>query len=103
MSEQKDSPQPLRKSDSDPLFKEGDDGYVVKALSPIERQRKLDGTPHTSNRQSAFRPKDTELYIGEDKISKASLPDAKSVSAQSERDIDPDEVVKAFMASGSND
>ena len=99
MPSYKDSPQPLRKSDSDPLFNEGDDGYVVKAVSPIERQRKLDGTPHTSSRPSAFKPKQTELYIGSDKISKASLPDAKSVSAQMEDDVDPDEVVKAFMAS----
>lgn len=97
MPSYKDSPQPLKKSDSDPLFKEGDDGYIVKAVSPIERQRKLDGTPHTSSHPNGIEPKGTELYIGEDKISKASLPDAKSVSAQMDNDIDPDEVVKAFM------
>ena len=95
MPSYKDSPQPLRKKDPSPLFKEADDGYVVKAASPIERQRKADGSLHSMNRRSSVEPKDT-LYIGEDKISKSS----KSVSAQMEEDVDPDDVIKAFMAKG---
>lgn len=93
MPSYKDSPKPLRKSDPNPLFKEADDGYVVKSLSPIERQRRADGSMHTTVRPSAVEAKDYDLYIGEDKINKSD----KSVSAQAENDIDPDEVVKAFM------
>ena len=97
MPSYKDSPQPLRKKDPSPLFKEADDGYVVKAASPIERQRKADGSLHSMNRRSSVEPKDA-LFIGEDKINKSK----KSVSAQMEKDdIDPDDVIKAFMAKGA--
>jgi hypothetical protein len=99
MPSYKDSPKPLRKSDPNPLFKEGDDGYVVRALSPMERERRADGSQHTNNRGSAIKPRglDDSLYLGDDKIDKASRPDAKSVSAQMEEDVDPDEVIKAFL------
>lgn len=95
MPSYKDSPKPLRKGDPNPLFQEGDDTYVIKALSPMERERRADGSQHTNNRGSAVKPRglDNSLYLGDDKIDKS----AKSVSAQMEADINPDEVVKNFM------
>ena len=99
MPSYKDSPKPMRKSDPNPLFKEADDGYIVKAASPMERQRTADGSLHSMNRRSSVEPTgyDESLYLGEDKIDKSQ----KSVSAQMERDdIDADEVVKAYMAKG---
>ena len=93
MPSYKDSPKPLRKSDPSPLFKEGDDGYVVKSENALQRQRREDGTQHSFSRPSRLEAKDYELFIGEEKID-------KSVSARSEceDDIDPDEVVKNYMA-----
>lgn len=96
MPSYKDSPQPLRKSDPNPLFKEGDDDYIVKAASPMERQRTADGSLHSMNRPSSVEPTgyDESLYLGEDKINKSD----KSVSAQMDKeDIDPDEIVKSWL------
>ena len=95
MPSYKDSPKPMRNSDPNPLFKEADDGYVVKALSPMERERRADGSQHTNNRGSAIKPRglDDSLYLGDEKIDKS----AKSVSAQMEEDVNPDEVIKAFL------
>ena len=97
MPSYKDSPKPLRKSDPNPLFKEGDDGYVVKALTPLQRQRREDGTPHTKLRPSSIGARDYDLFIGEDKVE-------KSVEAQATRDdIDPDEVIKAYMGGAEDE
>lgn len=94
MPSYKDSPKPLRKSDPNPLFTEGDDGYVIKAMSPIEQQRHADGSLHSMRRPSSVQAPgiDESLYLGDDKLD-------KSVSAHVEReDIDADEVVKNYMA-----
>ena len=101
MPSYKDSPKPMRNSDPNPLFKEADDGYVVKALSPMERERRADGSQHTNNRGSAIKPRglDDSLYLGDEKIDKST----KSVSAQMEGDVDPDEVIKAFMNKDDED
>jgi hypothetical protein len=96
MPSYKDSPKPLRKSDPNPLFKEGDDAYVIKAANAMERQRTADGSLHSMNRPSAVEPTgyDESLYLGEDKIDKST----KSVSAQMEQDdIDADEIVKSWL------
>jgi hypothetical protein len=97
MSEYKDSPKPLRQSDPNTLFKEADDGYVVKGRTAIERQRDADGTGYSMTRPSSVEPKDYSLYIGEDKVNKST----KSVSAQMEEDVDPDEVIKSYMEKGA--
>lgn len=87
------SPVPLRKSDSDPLFKVEDDGYTVrKSYSPIERQRMADGTPHTNSRPSAVEAKDYDLYVKVEKSKKEE--EDKSLNAKK---CDPDDIVKAFM------
>lgn len=96
MPSYKDSPKPLRKSDPNPLFTEGDDGYIVKAMSPIEQQRHADGSLHSMTRPSSVHAPgiDESLYLGDDKMD-------KSVEAQATRDdIDADEVLKAYMAKG---
>lgn len=91
------SPVPFRKSDPDPLFKEDKDGYTVrKSYSPIERQRMADGTQHSMNRPSALAPKDYDLYIGEDKVSKSKKKKEEDKSLNV-KDRDPDEIIKAFM------
>jgi len=94
MSEYKDSPKPLRQSDPNPLFKEADDGYVIKGRTAIERQRDADGTGYSSRRPSSVEPKDYSLYVEADKVSKS-----KSLSTKEE--IDPDEVIKSYMTKAS--
>lgn len=96
MPSYKDSPKPLRKSDPNPLFTEGNDDYIVKAANAMERQRTADGSQHSMSRPSSVEPTgyDESLYLGEDKINKSD----KSVSAQMDRDdIDADEVVKSWL------
>ena len=97
MSEYKDSPKPMRKSDPNPLFKEADSGYVIKGRTAIERQRDADGTGYSMTRPSSVEPKDYSLYVAADKVSKST----KSVSAQMEEDVNPDEVIKSYMAKAS--
>ena len=92
----KDSPKPLRKSDPDPLFKEADDGYVVKAMTPMQRQRATDGSLHSMNQRSRLEPKGLDLFLSEEKIDGID----KSVTEQMEREPNPDEVVKAWMEKG---
>jgi hypothetical protein len=94
MSEYKDSPKPLRQSDPNPLFKEADDGYVVKGRTAIERQRDADGTGYSTNRPSSVEPKDYSLYVEADKVSKS-----KSIST--DKEVDPDEVIKSYMSKAS--
>lgn len=88
----KDSPKPLRMADPNPLFPMVDEGYVVKSLSPMERQRRLDGTQHTMMRPSTLEPKGIDLYLSGDKIDK-SIPivEAKSLDAAA--------IIKSFMES----
>lgn len=84
------SPKPLRPQDPNPLFQESkDDTYTVKGLSPIERQRRTDGTPYTVGGRTALRPEET-FYLSDDKIDKAQ-PSAPA------KTLDPDAVVKSFF------
>lgn len=94
MSEYKDSPKPLRQSDPNPLFKEADSGYVVKGRTAIERQRDADGSGYSMTRPSSVEPKDYSLYVEADKVS-------KSKSLSTEKEVDPDEVIKSYMTKAS--
>jgi len=94
MSEYKDSPKPLRQSDPNPLFKEADSGYVIKGRTAIERQRDADGSGYSMTRPSSVEPKDYSLYVAADKVSKS-----KSIST--DKEVDPDEVIKSYMAKAS--
>jgi len=98
MPSYKDSPKPLRKSDPNPIFKnDTDEGYVIKAMNPIEQQRHADGSLHSMTRRSSVQAPgiDESLYLGDDKMD-------KSVEAHATRDnIDVDEIVKAYMEKGA--
>lgn len=85
------SPRPLYKRD-DALFSIDDNqDYVVKSGTPIERQRELDGTPHSSMLGARFSPPDN-LYLEGSKLNKG--PEMVKTDPPI---IDPDEVVKAFL------
>lgn len=68
------SPKPLRGvSHTNSLFQIVEPVTVVKGLSPIERQRKEDGTPITRQPPSALRPPDAVLSLKNDLINKGSM------------------------------
>ncbi len=96
-------PKPLRPKDPNPLCTQ-DDSYVIKKssdLTPIQRQRIQDGTPHTRGSQYRIQPTQAtqitgpRLYIGDDV--------SKSISNDKESDPVPpnaDEIVKSFLSKG---
>jgi hypothetical protein len=81
----KDSPKPLREADPSPIFSMEDDGYVVKAMTPIEHQRASDGTLHSMSRPSGLQ--NQNLYEDVYRLSKSCSCDK----------LDADAVIKAFM------
>lgn len=85
------SPKPLRPAQENPLFQESkDETYVVKGLSPIQRQRREDGTPHTVGGRTCLHPEET-FYLSGEKIDKAQ-PEVPN-----DHKLDPDAVVKSFF------
>jgi hypothetical protein len=90
------APVPInRVDDPDGLF-QIEDGpiHITKGLTPIEHQRRMDGTPHTITGRMAVQPADTKLYLSDDKISKAG-PECSPKTPEH----DPDEIVKAYLNS----
>lgn len=84
------SPKPLRPADPNPLFKENkDESYVVKALTPIQQQRREDGTPHTVGGRTKLGPEE-HFYLSADKLNKSKEAPAKPK-------LDPDAIVKSFL------
>lgn len=86
-----DSPKPLKPATTNPIFSEGEDTYVVKAVTPMEHQRRLDGSLHSMNRKSALSPKGIDLYISGDKVNKSETP------LESDGPLDADGIVKSYM------
>ena len=62
----------------------------------MQRQRRLDGSPHTRHGASALRPLGPTLHLGEDKLSKGY-----SLNVDKDEDkkphCDPDEIMKAYL------
>jgi hypothetical protein len=91
------NPKPLRPENKNPLFQMNEEWTVKKSLSPIEKQRLQDGTPHTAVRNQHMGPGKTpgidgpDLYVGE--VSKSSASPRKY--------LEPDDVVKSFLAKGA--
>lgn len=91
------APKPLRSQDPQPLFKQDDSFTVTKSssLTPLQRQRLQDGTPHTRGSQYRIEPGTApqiggpELYLGD--VSKSQAP---------EESIDADDIVKSFLSKG---
>lgn len=93
-------PKPLRPASENPIFQEPEDTYVVKAMTPMQRQRYEDGSQHSKARPSRLGPPGVSLVLGEDKIDKS-----KSVNVDRDDgdrdDVDPDEVVKNYLKAES--
>ena len=78
-----------RPTDPDPLFKMVDEPVVAKSLTPLERQRRKDGSPITTGNPTSLRPPDTQIYL--EGMSKSEEPVKKA-----ER-LDVEAVVKAYL------
>jgi hypothetical protein len=89
------NPKPLRPQDPNPLFKMGDDYTVRKSLSPIEKQRIQDGTPHTKTGRTRLKPGNVEPIDGPELYLHKSVKKEDAPPPP-----DPDEVVKSFLAKG---
>lgn len=103
------SPKPLRSvSHTNSLFQMVEPETTVKGLSPIERQRKEDGTPMTRTPPSALRPADPALSLKSDLINKGSMVaryDEKYPRNDAPR-LDPPEplgVLKSYLAYKAQD
>lgn len=92
-----EAPRPLERPTSEnPLFALVESDVVVRELSPIQRQRHVDGTPHTRTGLTGLRPPEPTLYL--EGISKGVGSDGvKDDRANPRPNLDPDSVVKAFL------
>ncbi len=80
-----------RPIDPNPLFRMSDDPVVAKSLSPLQRQREKDGTHGLRGNPTSLHPPDTELYL-------EGLTKSTEEPIEKSEPLDPDVVVKAFMA-----
>lgn len=92
-------PKPIRPHESNPIFVE-DKSFTIKKsseLTPIQRQRMLDGTQHTRGSQyripvgSQPQVSGPMLYLG---------PPVEKSQTAGKTSLDPDAVVKSFLAKG---
>lgn len=85
------APKPLRPQSVSPLFDDSrDEGYVVKGMTDMQRQRTEDGTPHTTTGRTGIAPRGIALFV---------TPDAPQETVEKGQKLDPDEVIKAFLNS----
>jgi hypothetical protein len=98
------APKPLVTADPAGLFPVDDSYEVVKkGLTPMERQRRLDGTPHTKTGRTALRPEGPTLYLGSERLSKGVKDSADCADPKDRKNpkpaLDADDVIKAFLKS----
>lgn len=74
---------------------------VVKGLTPMQRQRELDGTPHTRTPATALHPPDPVLSLPNTMVKKGSLVEKfdERPKAPKQDPEDPMTVVKSYLAS----
>ena len=93
------SPKPLRPTPENPLFKLTEPETVVKELSPIQRQRLADGTPHTITPVTSLRPADPALTIRPELVKGSLVEKYDERPKQPKQDPeDPSMVVKSYLA-----
>lgn len=93
------APKPLRPaSDQNGLFQLDNSVTVVnEAETPIQRQRRIDGTPHTVTGRLAHKPQGPELYLGDDKVKKSYSSSLTACDEDKKETLDVDAVVKAYL------
>lgn len=95
------SPKPLRPVAENPLFEMVESPTVVKGLSPMQRQRQEDGTPHTRTGPTALRPADPILTLPNILVKGSLVEKFDERPKQPKQDpADPMAVVKSYLAKG---
>lgn len=82
----------------------GSDAVRVRELSPIERQRRQDGTPITSGAPSSIKPEGAKLYLAKGSLME-KVPDMRFQPTKQDPpafDMSPNEIVKSYLAKGSD-
>lgn len=94
------SPKPIRPVADSPLFEWVEAPTVVKGLSPIQRQRLADGTPHTVTGRTCLRAPDPVLALPESMLNKGSLVEKYDERPKQPKQdpVDPMTVVKSYLA-----
>lgn len=100
------NPKPLRPAAENPLFTENQ-GYTItksQSLSPMERQRLADGTPHTKTGRTGLRPPlvqrvgdEPELYLGK------SVNEDDKDADEVQKSLNPDLIVKSYLGQDGED
>lgn len=99
------APKPMRPAADNTLFEMVEHPVVVKGLTPMQRQRLADGTPHTVTGRTALRPADPELKLPETMVKKGSLVEKfDERPKQPKQDPeDPMTVVKSYLSQKNPD
>lgn len=87
------APKPLHDGDPNGLFQLEESVTISKSVeTPMQRQRRIDGTPHTKTGRTALKPRGPELQL--DGLSKSY-----SINADDDKKehCDPDEIMKAYL------
>lgn len=91
------SPKPLNKPAQQGLFEVDDSVTVTKSVeTPMQRQRRLDGTPHTVTGYMCNKPQGPELVLK----SLSPQPEQSGITDTSPKmltPLNPDDVLKAYM------
>ena len=92
------SPKPMRQID-DSLFQMTEAPTVVKSLTPIQRQRLRDGTPHTNGALSSLRAPEPTLVLSPALVKGSLVAEYDSRPKPINQDPpDPMTVVKSYLA-----
>ncbi len=92
------APKPLRPNSENPLFEMVEAPTVVKSLTPIQRQRLSDGTPHTVTASTALRPADPVLSLPSTLVKGSLVEKYDERPKQPKQDPeDPMTVVKSYL------
>ncbi len=87
------NPKTLLKPDTNGLFQMDESVTIVKSVeTPMQRQRRIDGTPHTVTGAMCLQPEGPQLTL--DGLEKSYSLTAKDDEKES---CDPDEVMKAYL------
>jgi hypothetical protein len=94
-------PKPLRPQDPNPLFDMDDESYVVKSMTPLQRQRAADGTLHSNKRRDGLAPPSVPNVDGETfYIQSDGAEEGVQKSRHPQESIDVRAVLKAFFEKG---
>lgn len=94
------NPKPLRPQPKNPLFPLVEGETIIKSETPIEVQRRKDGTPITRMGAMAVQPPDPVVFLKSDLIKKGSLVEQYAPQHKELPKLSPEEtlgVIKSYL------